>query len=156
MAPKKQTDLKLLKKVMLDKVKVFMAICKAYALRVFVTETLRTAERQAYLWSVGRTISITSKKVTWTKVSMHQSGLAVDRAFVGTMYKGDRDAFRHFAKHCGLTKIIQEQCHTQDNCYTVEEVMARNSRLWESSEWDVSYRKLLHKINDEFRKLWYK
>jgi len=154
--PKKQIDLKLLQKRMLDKVRVFMYICQRYGLFVFVTETLRSAIRQAYLWSIGRTIATTKQKVTRTKNSQHELGLAVDRAFTGTLYNGDRDTFRHFARHCGLAEgAPSEKCHTQDNMESIEEVMARNSRLWESSEWDPNYRKLLNAINSRFRVLWY-
>lgn len=41
-------------------------------------ETLRTKERQAWLYGVGRTHSKNRKPVTWTMASNHLTGNAVD------------------------------------------------------------------------------
>ena len=75
--------------------KLFLEECKKQGLNVLVTETLRTQERQNYLYCQGRTVSECTKKgipsdfakkycnpnanqVTWTLDSNHKNGLAWD------------------------------------------------------------------------------
>lgn len=74
---------------------LFLKKCKEAGLNVLVTETLRTQERQNYLYCQGRTVAqATAKgiskefatkhckpnanKVTWTLTSNHKTGMAWD------------------------------------------------------------------------------
>lgn len=61
--------------------RAFLAGAAAAGLSVFVTETLRTKERQAFLFASGRTRS--GPELTWTLSSKHLQGLAFDVAFSG-------------------------------------------------------------------------
>lgn len=57
---------------------LFQECYKAGIKNIFITETLRTKERQAYLYAQGRTRP--GNKVTWTLNSNHFDGLAWDIA----------------------------------------------------------------------------
>lgn len=60
---------------------LFMAECKREGVNIFITETLRTKERQQYLYQQGRTRP--GQIVTWTLNSRHMTGLAWDIACSG-------------------------------------------------------------------------
>jgi peptidoglycan L-alanyl-D-glutamate endopeptidase CwlK len=60
---------------------MFMAECKRQGVDIFITETLRTKERQEYLYAQGRTRP--GQIVTWTLNSRHMTGLAWDIACNG-------------------------------------------------------------------------
>ena len=65
-----------------------LALWSEAGLNVFVTETLRSPERQAELWAMGRTKA--GRKVTFAQHSKHQDGLAFDVAFRGgNLYPND-------------------------------------------------------------------
>jgi peptidoglycan L-alanyl-D-glutamate endopeptidase CwlK len=85
--------------------RTFLARSKAEGLEVFVTETRRSSERQAWLWSLGRNGS--GVKRTWTTHSKHQDGLAFDIAFKGlNLYPSDTQIWARLGsigEACGLT-----------------------------------------------------
>lgn len=79
---------------------MFLALCQREGLGVFITETLRTKERQDYLYSLGRTRP--GKIVTWTRNSRHMEGRAWDIAT-----KGENLYDKEILKKCGqLAKSI--------------------------------------------------
>ena len=75
---------------------MFLDVCKKRGLNVLVTETLRTQERQNELYAQGRTKA--GRKVTWTKTSRHQSGLAWD---ICKNKKGEEYSDIDFFIECG-------------------------------------------------------
>lgn len=76
--------------------RLFLAECEKAGLNVLITETYRSAERQEYLYSLGRTRA--GKKVTWTKNSRHTSGRAWD---ICKNVKGAEYSDSEFFKECG-------------------------------------------------------
>ncbi|ONI37630.1 hypothetical protein AN639_12785 [Candidatus Epulonipiscium fishelsonii] len=60
--------------------KTFLEECKKQNVHIFITETYRSQERQDYLYGIGRTHSLSKKKVTWTKKSVHTNKMAWDIA----------------------------------------------------------------------------
>ena len=58
--------------------RLFLEECKRLGIPIFVTETLRTQERQEWLYAQGRTR--TGKVVTSTRRSNHSTGYAWDIA----------------------------------------------------------------------------
>jgi peptidoglycan L-alanyl-D-glutamate endopeptidase CwlK len=83
-----------------DKCVTLMSLCKAKGINIIVTSTLRTAAEQRALYAQGRmpldvvnalrkdadlvplTERYGSRKVTWTRTSLHQFGCAFDIAIV--------------------------------------------------------------------------
>lgn len=76
--------------------RLFLEECQKCGLNVLITETYRSAERQEYLYSLGRTRA--GKKVTWTKNSRHTSGRAWD---ICKNVKGAEYSDSGFFKECG-------------------------------------------------------
>ena len=74
----------------------FLTECRRRGLDVLVTETLRTAERQAELYAIGRTRP--GRIVTNAKTSRHQSGLAWD---ICKDEKGGEYSDTAFFESCG-------------------------------------------------------
>jgi len=76
--PPQQRDLNLLKPNFRERLERWLTAARAAAapLTIGIHETLRTPERQAWLWAQGRTRP--GPKVTWTQHSKHQDGLAAD------------------------------------------------------------------------------
>ena len=66
---------------------------------IIVTETYRSQERQAYLYTFGRSgDNINKKKVTWTLNSQHKSRLAIDVCFrTNPNYPNEEAAWRPVA-----------------------------------------------------------
>lgn len=89
------------------KCRAFLTRSKAAGLDVFVTETRRSAERQAALWALGRTQP--GRIVTRSKAGTgkHEFGLAFDIAFKGAnLYPSDSKTWARLGsigKGCGLT-----------------------------------------------------
>lgn len=59
---------------------MFLEECKKQNVYIFITETYRSQERQNYLYGIGRTHSLSKKKVTWTTKSVHTDKMAWDIA----------------------------------------------------------------------------
>lgn len=73
-------DLHQLNPIVKQNVELFLAFCKSKGLKVGISETYRSIERQDYLYSLGRTEKgaiVTNAKGT-SMSSYHQWGLAVD------------------------------------------------------------------------------
>lgn len=75
---------------------IFMAECKAQGLKVLITETYRSQERQNYLYAQGRTRK--GNIVTWTKNSRHTSRRAWD---ICQNVKGQEYSNTTFFRRCG-------------------------------------------------------
>lgn len=65
-----------LTKACAQKAQAFLTSAKQNGIDVLVTCTLRTSAEQAALWAQGRTTP--GRVVTWARVSMHESGEALD------------------------------------------------------------------------------
>lgn len=76
--------------------RLFLAECQNQGLKVRITETYRSQERQNYLYEQGRTRA--GKVVTWTKNSRHKSRRAWD---ICQDVKGKEYSDGTFFKHCG-------------------------------------------------------
>ncbi len=76
--------------------KLFLERCAEKGLKVRITETYRSQERQNYLYEQGRTRP--GNKVTWTKNSRHTSRRAWD---ICQNVKGKEYADSGFFKECG-------------------------------------------------------
>lgn len=81
--------------------RLFLEKCEEKGLKVLITETYRSQERQNYLYEQGRTRS--GKIVTWTKSSRHTSRRAWD---ICKNKKGEEYSDSNFFKECG--KIANE------------------------------------------------
>jgi len=77
--------------------KLFLAECEKQGLKVLITETYRSQERQDYLYAQGRTRS--GNVVTWTKNSRHTSRRAWD---ICQNIKGHEYDDNIFFKNCGI------------------------------------------------------
>lgn len=73
-------DIGKLHPIVKQNVELFLAFCKAKGLKVGISETYRSVERQDYLYSLGRTQkgSIVTNAKGSDLASYHQWGLAVD------------------------------------------------------------------------------
>lgn len=131
--PKRQSDIGLLVPDMQKKVHDFMDRAKRGGLNIKVFESLRTRERQAYLYGQGRTpdqckaaglklfnewSNPDGKIVTWTMDSKHLSGKAIDVVFVddkgNPSWSGDWKKLIAIAKPLGLKSLYPiESCHFQ-------------------------------------------
>ena len=76
--------------------RLFLKECERAGLKVLITETYRSQERQNELYAQGRTEE--GKKVTWTKNSRHTSRLAWD---ICQNVKGQEYASTTFFRMCG-------------------------------------------------------
>lgn len=76
--------------------KAFLEECKAQGLKVLITETYRSQERQNYLYEQGRTTK--GNIVTWTKYSRHTSRRAWD---ICQNVKGQEYSNTTFFRRCG-------------------------------------------------------
>ncbi len=113
------------------KVEAWLAACGQAGLRIYVYEGLRSCERQAELFAIGRTVRKMAQVVTRAGPgqSMHQYGLAID--FVplvpegkaaGMFEAGWNDAKAYAAAHKlaaehGLRRLSWETPHLEDADY---------------------------------------
>lgn len=90
--------------------------------RIF--ETLRTQERQKWLYGIGRTHHTSSKPVTWTMNSKHLTGEAVDVVFLnnGKIQRAwPYEQIIELSKKYGINNLSpRETCHFEDNGVPVE------------------------------------
>jgi peptidoglycan L-alanyl-D-glutamate endopeptidase CwlK len=75
---------------------LFLEECKSQGLKVLITETYRSQERQNYLYAQGRTAK--GQIVTWTKQSRHTSRRAWD---ICQNVKGQEYSNTTFFRRCG-------------------------------------------------------
>lgn len=76
--------------------KMFLTECESQGLKVRITETYRSQERQNYLYEQGRTRN--GNVVTWTKHSRHTSRRAWD---ICKNVKGEEYSDKQFFEKCG-------------------------------------------------------
>lgn len=157
--PARQKDMSLLKPQTKIKMEAFKRFCNEQWLYVKEFETLRSLERQKYLYSVGRTIRKGERPITWTMNSKHLTGEAVDFVFLTDnnpkliTWSWDRDKFKKFAGFFWLDSLAPtEQCHLQDNGNTVKQTMDSNWSWWNITR-SQEERRLLKRANDIFREL---
>jgi len=151
-----QNDLNLCTKQTRDKAVCLREVAKLCGMNIKPYETLRTKDRQQYLYSIGRTKELNRKPVTRTLNSLHLWGKAIDRVFVvdGKVTRsGDRAKFWRIAMYCGFDKIPQESCHTQNDGKKISEVMSVNSDIRIIA--NARERYVLKAINEQFIKMWY-
>ena len=125
-----QKNLSLLSPEMKKRTESWLQLCKDSGLNICVTETLRTKQRQLWLYAKGRILpnalekqylgyddqNILSmpkeKQVTWTLQSKHLSGLALDFGFLingSFSYNGDWEKAYDLAEQCGLKSLYREK-----------------------------------------------
>lgn len=128
------------------KAKVFLACIRTRYPNVAPFETLRSWKRQ--VWLVA-----TRKSRTYN--SYHLKGLACDWVFLNKWgvptRKWDYYFLQWIAAMCGMRRIKQELCHTEDNWNRPLTQMALNSKRYHETT-DIWERYWLHMINNEFRK----
>lgn len=76
--PPRKSDLSLLVDYFADRVRRVIAALEARGFDPVPWETLRSQERQDWLYGIGRTHSLSRKPVTWTLKSRHLVGKACD------------------------------------------------------------------------------
>ena len=133
--PARQSDIKLLLPEMQVKVNALLSAAKLAGLNIQVFETLRTRERQAFLFGKGRTpqqckdaglklydqwSQPNDKIVTSTMNSQHLVAKAADLVFIDNKgnptWVGDWQKVIALAKQCGLTSLYPyESSHVQIN-----------------------------------------
>lgn len=131
--PARQSAISLLVPEMQTKVNSFLTKAKEKGFNIQVFESLRTRERQAYLFGQGRTpqqckdaglklydqwAKPDGKIVTWTMQSKHLEGKAVDIVFIDAKgnpsWSGDWKKLIDIAKTCGLKSLYPtESSHFQ-------------------------------------------
>lgn len=113
--PIRQTSLATLEPYVADRVQRVLEAMKSRKFDPVVFEAKRTAERQSYLYSIGRTRELHRKPVTWTLKSKHLSGKAVDiiSKTRGWNWPAFYDALQEEAAKEGLETIPVERCHIQ-------------------------------------------
>lgn len=136
------------------KAHVLLECAKTKLPNIAVFETYRTVARELSL------ITKPGKAVSWLKnasLSKHCKGLAIDRVFMKNWQptrSGDYATLQRLATMCGLTRISQEACHTQDNWLTIRQQMAKNSARYNASTYSGEQQQL-HIVNECFKKHWY-
>ena len=134
-----------LKEPFRTKCKVFLEVARKTYPEITPFETLRTYARQLLLFT---------QRKSWTLQSYHLKGLACDRVFMRhgqPSRQGDYNFLQRVAGMCGMERIKQETCHTQDNGTPISIVMAQNSSRYNNSQSEKE-KELLHEVNDTFRK----
>ena len=113
--PPRQSDLDLLVPYVKDRVEIIFAAMKARGFDPVAFETLRTLDRQKYLYAIGRTIQKTRKPVTWTLHSNHFAGKAVDviSKHRGWNWPAFFAALKEEAAKVGMHTLDVEACHIQ-------------------------------------------
>lgn len=142
-------SLELLKQPFKNKAIVFLKVIRKTYPNVAPFETLRTRARQ---------IMLMARWSSWTLKSKHLDWLACDWVFMNKWQptrKGDYWFLQRLGWMCWMVWISKEQCHTQDSWTPISIVMSQNSRRYKSTT-NKREQELLHDVNEEFRKLWYK
>lgn len=144
---------------------------------VFITESRRSQERQNMLYAIWRTEPW--DPVTWTLNSLHTKGRAIDIAFNHpyNLYPSNINIWNKIydvAEKYGIVSLYREygidKPHLEDNFIPLQSNMYEISeekkkmlieaymRLW-STLYNIidtdEIKKLLNKINNEFRKRWF-
>jgi hypothetical protein len=133
-----------LKEPFRSKCRVFLQVIHTRFPNVKAFETLRSKSRQALLFA---------QRKSWTLNSKHLTGLACDWVFMVNYqptWKGDYYLLQRVAHMCGMDRIKQELCHTQDDGKSISEQMKDNSARYNATS-DAGERHWLHLVNDTFR-----
>ena len=113
--PTRQSDLNLLWGPFKVKVERLIAamVKRGFDPRPF--ETLRSPQRQAWLYGIGRTHQLQRKPVTWVKKSIHQAGKACDVISRSRLWDWPEfySALKQEANALGLVVLKIERCHVQ-------------------------------------------
>lgn len=113
--PKRVCDLNLLEPEFREKIELLLAELRKYPYKPVLFETWRSAERQNWLYGVGRTHDRARKPVTWTLNSKHMSGIAVDIIDNDSLWSSKLffQALGSQARKLGLYQAEHEPCHIQ-------------------------------------------
>ena len=169
--PKRQNSIDLLSKNFKAKfILRWDEVSKKYPnARVF--ESLRTKERQQWLYWVGRTHSLERKPITWTLVSKHLTWDAVDIVFNDSKWNPTWNwpyaELIEMAKVYGIDNLSPtETCHFQDNGKPLEyklseadqkvikEATDANSALYMIST-DPLLKDMLHALNVKIKTIYH-
>lgn len=115
MEPKRQNDINLLVPYVADRVRRIFAAMENRGFDPIAFETLRTPERQRYLYSIGRTRQRQRKPVTWTLNSNHFKGKAVDVVSKSRWWNWPAffAALKQEANREGMKVLSKERCHIE-------------------------------------------
>lgn len=114
--PARQSDISLLVPYVGDRVRRIIARMESRGFDPMVFESLRSQERQAWLYGVGRTHSKHRRPVTWTLNSKHIVGKAADivsRRYYWNAPRAFWRALKQEANREGMTVLNAEQCHVE-------------------------------------------
>ena len=150
-------DINLLREPTKTKVKVFLDVVTKVYPNISIFETLRSIERQKYLYAAWRTRPW--KKVTNTLKSKHLNWEAIDLVFLNKKWQPtwswDYNFVHWIGAMCWLKYLSWEACHLEETGESISNVMKKNSIRYHNtlSKIEQSY---LNKVNTWFRKFWYK
>ena len=117
--PKRQMSLDNLRPEFAAKVRLLLAAMRARQYDPVVFESIRTVERQAWLWGVGRTHSLKRKPVSWWappfSKAPHVRGRGVDIISKSTHWGNPKFflALKQEARKLRLRTISKEGCHVE-------------------------------------------
>lgn len=113
--PPRISDIDKLRPDVAEKVKLLIQRMRVRGFDPVVFETLRTKERQQWLYGIGRTHSLDRKPVTWTLKSKHLEGKAADiiSKSRGWNWPAFYAALGQEARAVGLRRISKELCHVE-------------------------------------------
>lgn len=113
--PKRQNDINLLVPYVKDRVSNILNEMKSIGFDPIVYEALRSKERQAWLYGIGRTHSKNRKPVTWTMNSRHINGKAADIISKSKGWNNPKfyKALKRIANKYGMKVLKSEECHIE-------------------------------------------
>jgi len=113
--PKRNTDTNSLVPYVKDRVQKLLVAMKARGYEPIIFEALRSDERQAWLYGIGRTHQKNRKPVTFTLKSKHIDGKACDIISRSKLWNDPRffTALKQEANKVGLYTLSFERCHLE-------------------------------------------
>ena len=111
----RHNDLQLLHEPFRTRITELLERMKLRGFDPILFETLRTLERQKWLYEIGRTREKDRKPVTWTMKSKHFSGQACDIVSKSRLWDWPEffSALRQEANRLKLRVLRTEQCHVE-------------------------------------------
>jgi len=115
MEPKRISDINKLQSYLIPRVQAILAEMRVLGFDPILFETLRTIERQRWLYGIGRTHSKKRKPVTWTMHSKHINGKAADiiSKSRGWDWKEFFDALDMVSQRYNMHTLNVERCHIE-------------------------------------------
>lgn len=114
-APKRHKTLDLLVDYLQPRVQQVLENLADRGFEPILWETLRTRDRQDWLWQIGRTRETHRKPVTWTRNSRHMVGKAADIICAKRLWDHPEffDALAEEAQAVGMHVLRSERCHIE-------------------------------------------